>query len=123
MAMRALLVTFALANMAETEQEVRESGGAVLADRLGEVLAQLQTEAPLGGAAEEMRAAGWDKLSSPGGFPTVGWREAYVFALMVLGVGEVEAWEGVAEKGGKEEVGALQRAMKHLDMALIMGGG
>eukprot|EP00290_Baffinella_frigidus_P024183 CAMPEP_0180251578 /NCGR_PEP_ID=MMETSP0987-20121128/38509_1 /TAXON_ID=697907 /ORGANISM="non described non described, Strain CCMP2293" /LENGTH=75 /DNA_ID=CAMNT_0022220123 /DNA_START=18 /DNA_END=242 /DNA_ORIENTATION=+ len=75
--------------MAETEQEVRESGGAVLADRLGEVLAQLQTEAPLGGAAEEMRAAGWDKLSSPGGFPTVGWREAYVFALMVLGVGEV----------------------------------
>ena len=31
MAMRALLVTFALANMAETEQEVRESGGGVLA--------------------------------------------------------------------------------------------
>ena len=31
MAMRALLVTFALANMADTEQEVRESGGGVLA--------------------------------------------------------------------------------------------
>jgi hypothetical protein len=40
---------------------------------------------------------------------------------MVCGARELEAWEG--QRGGPEELSTLQRAMRHLDMALIMGGG
>jgi len=69
----------------------------------------------------QVRSDAWEKLSNGGGWPNVGWREAYVFSLMVCGARELEAWEG--QRGGPEELGTLQRAMRHLDMALIMGGG
>jgi hypothetical protein len=70
----------------------------------------------LRGKAEAVRAECWEKLSSGGGWPNQGWREAYVFSLMLASMHIIDASSSGAAAG--EEMGD---AMRHLDMALIMG--
>lgn len=67
--------------------------------------------------AEAVRSECWDKLSSGGGWPNQGWREAYVFSLMLVSMHIIDA-----SSGGASSPDDLCEAMRHLDMALIMGG-
>lgn len=70
----------------------------------------------LRGKAEAVRAECWEKLSSGGGWPNQGWREAYVFSLMLASMHIIDACSSGAAAGGQ-----IGDAMRHLDMALIMG--
>jgi hypothetical protein len=71
--------------------------------------------------AEYIRTECWDKLSTGGGWPTVGWREAYVCSLMVLSL-EIVDKISTDTGGNGQRAQELIKAMQHLDLALIMGG-
>jgi hypothetical protein len=69
--------------------------------------------------AEYIRKECWEKLSVGGGWPTVGWREAFVCSLIILAL---QLMEKAGTMANDERANAFAKAMQHLDLALIMGG-
>ena len=122
--------------MAGTVQEVGGGAGASakeVSDNLAELILLVKDKKPgadgrqwadqIFAPADKVRSACWAQLSEGGGWPNVGWREAYAFALLALALHHMQRHEddGKAESGG-DPVQALREAVKSLDLALIMSG-
>eukprot|EP00961_Rhodomonas_salina_P113911 1532019-Rhodomonas_salina.9 len=115
--LRALLLDFASENMEYTAEELRKSGGEKVAESLASSLEALKGGGDSAPAAQIVVDLCWEKLSNGGGWPTVGWREAYVFSLMAVALAPIETGDKSAEA-----LESARKSMKDLDMALIMGG-
>jgi hypothetical protein len=118
----------------DTAAEVRGSAGPgakVIADSLDALilLVQGRTSADtmelanrVFALAEKVRVECWQQLAEGGGWPNVGWREAYAFSLLAMALVHVERHE----RGGCQEDGApleeLKEAVKCLDLVIIMSG-
>ena len=122
--------------MAGTVEEVRGGAGAnakEVGDGLAALIMLVKNKEPDADGrqwadqvfvpADKVRSECWQQLSEGGGWPNVGWREAYAFALMALALHHMQRYE---EDGGAAAVGdpvqALREAVKSLDLALIMSG-
>jgi hypothetical protein len=129
------LTQFATQYMGGTAREVRGSSGlnaTEIADNLDSLLllvkSRMATDATCGGcdiwadksfaAADRVRSMCWEQMSEEGGWPNVGWREAYAFALIVLALVHIHRHDS----GSKDDLVALREAIKNLDLALIMSG-
>ena len=125
------LADFAAQAMGDAATEVRGGLGAhakeVAAD-LDSLILQVRSRKPGDGLkwadsswapAEAVRDKCWSQLSEGGGWPNVGWREAYTFALMVQALIQIERSDaGLLGEGA----GSLQEAVRCLDLVLIMAG-
>lgn len=114
--------------MSGTADEVRNGAGASakeVGDSLDELVLLVKGKSPADASrwaellfvpAETVRSECWKQLSEGGGWPNVGWREAYAFA--VIGIALVHIQRHDHDKQGD----ALREAVKCLDLALIMSG-
>ena len=103
----AQLAQFATQFMDGTAAEVRAGAGASakdVADSLDAAISLVKCHAPAGsldaavGPAETVRSECWRQLSEGSGWPNVGWREAYGFALMTLALVHVQRHEATLKR-------------------------
>ena len=128
----AQLAQFATQFMDGTAAEVRAGAGASakdVADSLDAAISLVKCHAPAGsldaavGPAETVRSECWRQLSEGSGWPNVGWREAYGFALMTLALVHVQRHDATSSNtGATRDAAGLREAVKCLDLALIMAG-
>jgi len=130
----AQLAAFAAQTLGDAAAEVRGGTGArahEIADNLDSLISIVKSGRPAGGEgwpddrlwvpAESVRLNCWQQLSEGGGWPNVGWREAYTFALMVQTLVLIERHD-TEVRPAPGAVGSLQEAVRCLDLVLIMAG-
>ena len=114
--------------MSGTADEVRNGAGASakeVGDRLDKLVMLVKGKSQADAspwaenvfvAAEKVRSECWKQLSEGGGWPNVGWREAYSFAVIGLALVHIQRHDH------DKQVDGLREAVKCLDLALIMSG-